>query len=111
MKKVIGWTLFLIGVLVIIWGIWSSFEIFTAKKPPYEIFKTPEAEEVSLKQEKAGLEGQMQEQMQQVIKEQFEKMLPSDFLPKLFNLIAWSIFMGILVFGAGKLSSLGIKLL
>lgn len=107
MKKVVGWFLLILGVLMIIWGIWSSFEIFTAKKPPYEIFKAPETEEVSLKQEKGGPE----EQMQQVIKEQLGEMLPPDFLPQLFNLIAWSIFMGILVFAAGKLSILGINFL
>ena len=95
------------GVLIIVWGIWSSYEIFTAQKPPYEIFKIPETQEVSLEQEKSGPEIQMQE----VIKEQFGKMLPPDFLPKLFNLSAWSIFMAILVFAAGKLSWLGIKLL
>lgn len=107
MKKVVGWLLLTIGVLMIIWGIWSSFEIFTAKKAPYEIFKSPETKEVSLKQEKSGPE----EQMQQVIKEQLGEMLPSDFLPKLFNLIAWSIFMTILIFAAGKISWLGIQLL
>lgn len=111
MKKIIGWILLILGVLIIIWGIWSSYEIFTARRPPYEIFKTPETEEVSLKQEKESLETHIQEEVQEVLKEQLGKMLPSDFLPKLFNLIAWSIFMGILVFAAGKLSILGIKLL
>ena len=112
MRKAVGWSLLILGVLMIVWGIWSSYEIFTAKKPAYEIFKTPEVE-VSLKQEKvpAGVEEKMEQQMQQTIKEQFAKMLPSDFLPKLFNLIAWSIFITILVFAAGKLSSLGIQLL
>lgn len=107
MKKVVGWVLLILGVLMIVWGIYCSYEIFTAKKPPYEIFKAQETGEVSLKQEK----GSPEEQMQQVIKEQLGEMLPSDFLPKLFNLIAWSIFVGILVFAAGKLSILGVNLL
>ncbi len=107
MKKIVGWLLLTIGVLLIIWGIWSSYEIFTAKKLPYEIFKAQETQEVSLEQE----EGSPEEQMQQVIKEQLGEMLPSGFLPKLFNLIAWSVFVGILVFAAGKISILGINLL
>lgn len=113
MKKIVGWLLLTIGVLLIIWGVWSSYEIFTAKKLPYEIFKVPEVEEVSPKQEKSPISPQeeMEEQMQQVIREQIGAMLPPDFLPKLFNLIAWSIFVGILVFAAGKLSILGINLL
>lgn len=107
MKKIVGWVLLILGVLMIVWGIWSSYEIFTAQKPPYEIFKAQETQEVSPKQEKGGPE----EQMQQVIKEQLGEMLPSDFLPQLFNMIAWSVFMGILVFAAGKISILGINLL
>lgn len=113
MKKIVGWLLLTIGILLIVWGIWSSYEIFTAKKSPYEIFKAPEIEEVSLKQEKSLISPQeeMEEQMQQVIQEQLGKMLPPGFLPKLFNLIAWSVFVGILVFAAGKISILGINLL
>ena len=107
MKKIVGWLLLTIGVLLIVWGIWSSFEIFTAKKPVPEIFKVQETQEVSSKQEK----GSPEEQIQEVIKEQLGEILPSDFLPKLFNLIAWSIFVGILIFAAGKISTLGIKLL
>ncbi len=107
MKKIIGWILLIGGVLMITWGIWSSYEIFTAQKPSYEIFKAQEVQEVSPKQEK----GSPEEQMQQIIKEQFGEMLPPDFLPHLFNLIAWSIFVGILVFAAGKIASLGIHLL
>jgi len=113
MKKVFGWFLLIIGVLIIFWGIYSSFEIFTAKRPTPEIFKVPEAQEVSIKQEKTAkdLQAQMQQQMQQVIKEELGKMMPPGFLPKLFNLISWSIFIWILVFAGGKLSFIGIRLL
>lgn len=107
MKKIVGWVLLILGVLMIVWGIYCSYEIFTAQKPAYEIFKAQETEKVSPEQE----EGSPEEQMQQVIKEQLGEMLPSDFLPQLFNMIAWSVFMGILVFAAGKISILGINLL
>ena len=48
------------------------------------------------------------------MKEQLKEMIPisdlfNDF-PKFFNLISWSIFIGILIFAGGKISSLGIKL-
>jgi len=113
MKKVFGWFLLIIGVLIIFWGIYSSFEIFTAKRPPYEIFKTPEVKEVSLEREKTekDLQVQVQEEMEQTIKEQFEKMLPQGSLVKFLNLISWSIFIGILVYAGGRLSALGISLL
>ena len=113
MKKPIGWILLAGGVLIIVLGLWYSFGIFTAKRPVPVIFETPFLQETST--EEAGVEGdfqtQMQQGMQQTIKEQLGNMLPSDFLPKLFNLIAWSVFMGILVFAAGKIAVLGVSLL
>jgi len=102
-RKISGWTLLTIGVLIIIWGIWTSFEIFTSQRPVYEVFKLPTTQEVSLRKETGGIE--------QVIIEQFKEMFPPDFLVKLLNLSAWWIFMMILMLGGGKLAALGITLL
>ena len=110
-RKISGWTLLAIGVLIIIWGIWTSFEIFTAQRPVYEIFKVSTAQEVSLRKETGSIETQMQEQMQQVIIEQFKEMFPPDFLIKLLNLMSWSIFAIILFMGGEKLAVIGIRLL
>ena len=112
MKKVFGWFLLIIGVLIIFWGIYSSFEIFTAKRSVPEIFKVPTSQEVSIEEKTAkDLQAEMQQQMQQVIREELGKIIPPGFLPKLFNLISWSIFIWILVFAGGKLAWLGIQLL
>jgi len=110
-RKISGWTLLVIGVLIIIWGVWTSFEIFTAQRPVYEIFKASTAQEVSFKKETGSLETQMQEQMQQLIIEQFKEMFPPDFLIKLLNLMSWSIFAIILFMGGEKLAVIGIRLL
>jgi len=111
MKKIFGWILLTIGVLIIVWGIWTSFQIFTAQKPVYEIFKVPTAQESFLEKEKGGIGAEVQEQMQQMIKEQFKEMFPPEFLVKILNLSAWWIFMMILILGGGKLAVLGITLL
>ena len=111
MKKIFGWFLLIVGVLIILWGIWNSFEIFTAKKSAPEIFKTSLAEENFEEKLPSDLKSQMEIQLQQTIKEQFEKMMPPDFLVRLFNLISWSIFAAILFLGGGKLGSLGVQLL
>lgn len=112
MKKIIGWVLLGVGVLIIGWGIWTSFEIFTAQKLPYQIFKQPQSEEASPAQGKEGdIQAQIQQEMQETIKEQFEKMIAPGSITRLLNLAAWSIFMGILVFAGGKIASLGIQLL
>ena len=111
MKKTFGWVLLVIGVLIITWGIWTSFEIFTAQRPVYEIFKLPTTQDVSLKKEGGSIETEMQEQMQQIIKEQFKEMFPPEFLIKLLNLMGWSIFAIILFMGGEKLAVIGIRLL
>ena len=111
MKKIFGWTLLVIGVLIIIWVIWTSFEIFTAQRPAYEIFKLSTTQDISLKKDGGNLEIQIQEQMQQIIKEQFKEMFPPEFLIKLFNLMSWSIFAIILFMGGEKLAVIGIRLL
>jgi len=38
-------------------------------------------------------------------------LMPSDFLPKIMNLVSWSIFVSLFLLGGSKISTLGIKLL
>lgn len=111
-KKIVGWSLLAVGVLAIAWGIWTSVEIFTAKKPAPEIFKEAQVEKVIAPAKKAASpEEQIGQQMQQVIGEQLGKFLPLGSTTGLLNLIAWSVFMTILVFAAGKIASIGVSLL
>ncbi len=105
-KKIIGFALLFVGLSIIGCGLWSSYGIFTGQEPAPEIF-SPISEEGSVD----ALAGGVEQQIQQVIGEQLKNMLPSDFLPKILNLTAWSIFMGILVFAGGKISSIGVSLL
>lgn len=111
-KKIVGWVLLAAGVLAIAWGIWSSAQIFTAKTTVPAVFTEPTIEKVSDAGKKAlSVEEQMQEQMQNVISEQIGNMLPAESITGLLNLIAWSVFMTILIFAAGKIATIGIKLL
>jgi len=50
-------------------------------------------------------------EVEEMIGEQLKGMLPVDFIPKLLNLLAWSMMAGILIFAGGKISSLGIGLI
>jgi len=111
-KKIVGWVLLAAGVLAIAWGIWTSAQIFTAKTTVPEVFKEPAVKEIFDTGKQGGsAEEQMQEQMQNVIGEQISKMMPAESITGLLNLIAWSVFMTILIFAAGKIATIGIKLL
>jgi len=107
MEKIFGWLLLIAGILIIVWGIFNSFNIFTAKQEPPTVFKLVEEKTLPQKEKTQDL----QVQMEKMIGEQLKGMLPADFLPKFLNLISWSIFMGILVFAGGQISGIGIKLL
>jgi len=105
-NKIVGWFLLALGVAIIFYSLYSSFNIFTAKAPFPEIF--------SLEQkggtEKVSSQGDTQAQMEEMIRGQLQEMIPVDFLPKLFNLISWSLLAGLLIFGGAQIANLGIKL-
>jgi len=105
-KKIFGLVLLFVGLAVIFYSLYSSYNIFTAKAEAPEIFTVEEKEEVEV----PGADD-IQAQMQQMISEQLKGMLPAGSIPQLLNLITWSIFAGILIFGGAQISSLGIKLI
>lgn len=106
MKKFLGLALLFGGLFLILYGIYSSYNIFTAKAAAPEIFKI---EEKSVLQ-KGGAQD-LQAQLQGLLQEQLKGILPAASLPTLMNLISWSIFAGILIFGGTQISGLGIKLI
>lgn len=114
-KKIIGWVLLVLGLIIIFWTIFSSYNIFTAKKPAPAVFKAKEQEKKEDVSQKDYFQNfsqeELQKELQWVITEQIKEILPSDFLVKLMNLISWSIFAGILFFGGAKISGIGINLL
>lgn len=107
-NKILGYLLLFVGLAIIFWTLYNSYNIFTAKITPPEIFKASETESVSSQKTKTQ---DLQAQAEEVIREQFKEMLPPDLLPNLFNLISWSIIAGILIFGGSKVSNIGIKLM
>jgi len=104
-KKILGFILLFAGLILIAYTVYSSFNIFTAKAAPPEVFKTEEQTSQAIGGQ--GIEGQIQE----IIGEQLKGILSVDSLPILLNLISWSVFAGILIFAGAQVSSLGIKLI
>ena len=103
-KKILALTLIIIGLAVIFYSLYASFNIFTGKVGAPEIFQTPPVTKSVGSQD-------IQSQLQNMISEQLKGMLPLDSITTFLNLASWSIFAGILVFGGAQISGLGIKLL
>jgi len=111
-KQIVGWFFVFAGVLLIAWTLYSSWQIFTGKATPPEIFKitSPSAKQ-SKTEAVQDLQAQAQELLSQTIKEQLQNILPANYGPKLLNLISWSIFATILLFGGGQIAGIGAKLI
>lgn len=112
--RIIGWFLFSIGLILIFWSLYSSYNIFTGRSLAPEVFeiKNKETEnQVSLKGKTPTSLTEIQKEMEKMINEQIKEIIPLDFLPKILNLIVWTIFAGILIFAGGQISNLGIKLI
>jgi len=123
-RKIIGWLLLLVGLIIIFYSLFTSYNIFTGKSLGPTVFKMPEKETVLPQKGKdQALEGQGEEsklssspfaaarEMEEMIGEQLKGMLPLDFIPKLLNLLSWSIMAGIMIFAGTQISSLGIRLI
>ena len=107
---------------MILFGLFYSYLIFSGKNLPPEVFqyttplKTTELEKNVLSKQKTTLkipqtQNEMQSYIDQAISKNLQALIPADTIPKILNLVAWSIFIGILFFGAGKIASIGIQLL
>ena len=105
--KIFGWVLLLAGVLIIVWTLYSSYNIFTAKTAMPELFEVGEEEALPSGEEAGDLESQMGK----MIGEQLQGLLPTDTIPKMLNLAVWAMLASILIFGGAQISNLGIKLI
>lgn len=110
--KIFGWALLVAGVVIIVWTLYSSYNIFTGKTEIPEIFKIEAKEGLAPTTGKIPTtQAELQKEMEKMIGEQLMGILPVDTVPKLLNLTVWSMLAFILIFGGGQISSLGIKLI
>ncbi|MBU1045746.1 hypothetical protein KJ616_01330 [Patescibacteria group bacterium] len=112
-NKIIGIVLLVLGLLIIFWGLYSSYNIFKGNQALPQVFRSDEInfgldKDSSLSPTSAP---DVQKQMEQTVSDQLAKIFPPGTLFKLMNLISWSIFAWILILGGGKIAGLGIKLM
>lgn len=104
--KIIGWITFLAGVSIILFTLYSSYNIFIGKMDVPQIF---EMEEEKIQSEPKTPVSQ--EEIPEAIMEKLKEIFPSDAIPKFLNLSIWMMLAGILIFGGTQIASLGIKLI
>ena len=110
-KKIIGWATFFVGILIIFFTLYRSYNIFIGKNPPPLFFIIESKETPQVKKKIPTTIEEAQQQIGEILGEQLKEILPQEILIKMLNLIVWSLLAGILIFGGSQISSLGIKLL
>ncbi|MDO8486190.1 MAG: hypothetical protein Q7S77_00625 [Candidatus Staskawiczbacteria bacterium] len=109
-NKIIGYALLVAGLLLIVFTLYQSYNIFTGNSTAPLVFST-KVSESSLKTGNAGNLQDLQKQLNDEISKQITQMIPIDSIPKILNLLSWSILAGILIFGGGQIAGLGIKMI
>ncbi len=104
--KIIGWLVFALGLFLIIWTLFYSYQIYTAKIAVPEIFQTPKTT-VS----QTGGSQDIQTQLQNMIGDQLKGFLPPGSITQILNLAVFSILAFILIYGGMQIAGLGIKLI
>jgi len=94
--------LLFLGIAVIVWSIYSSYNVFTGRDLPPSVFEIEETESVP--------EEDM-DQMDQLIKEKLGEIISAGEITKILNLTTWLMLAGILIFGGSKISLIGVKLI
>jgi len=102
-NKIAGYVLLAIGLLLIILPLWQTFNIFTGRTMPAQVFQKPVALQINKNVSALDMGGQIQNALIRVI--------PIDFIDNILNLSTWLLLMWILIYGGGKVADIGIKLL
>lgn len=110
-NKIFGYILIIIGLAIMGWTLFQSYNIFTAKTLAPLVFKTQVVSQNSENNKALNLQEQLQKQMEEAVKQQIGQMLPADTLTKLLNMLSWSILTGILIFGGGQIAGIGVKMI
>ena len=123
-SKIMGWALLVIGIGLIAWSVYSSVLIFTNIKETPQIFKLPAgqgaqcpqcpvviSDQTKTQQQIEGLQSQINKMIEGQLKGQINNIIPPELIYKIFNLVAWAFFAGLLIFAGGQISNLGAKLI
>jgi len=110
-NKIFGYILVIVGLIIIGGALFQSYNIFTGNISAPLVFKTQAVSQNSENNKALNLQEQLQKQMEEAVKQQIGQMLPAGAITDILNLISWSILAGILIFGGGQISGIGVKMI
>ena len=105
MKIIIGYVLIILGLLMIAWPLWQSYNIFMGKSSAPLVFQTPE----NIGSVAGGTD--LQSQITQSIQKQLGQIASPATITKTLNLIAWTLLAFILITAGSAVASIGTKMI
>lgn len=105
LNKTIGYILLIAGLVLIIWVLWQSYNIFTAKASAPLVFQTPT--EIG----SSGVGAGLQDQINQAVQKQLGQILSPTLITKVLNLAAWSMLALILIWAGSAISAIGVRMI
>jgi len=109
--RLIGFILMTIGVLVILYALWSSYELFTGKKPAPIIFNNSQQQDAKIESGDINSGTAGAETIIGGIAKGLATAIPSEYLAIILNMVSWSVLAFIMIFGGSQLARMGIGLL
>lgn len=116
-KIIVGWSLLALGVAIIFYSLFSSYNIFTGKTAVPGVFSITDectiSGETNTQKGTGGLGklGLGDIDIQKIVGNQLKGMLPDNAIPKALNLAVWAVLAWILIMAGGQIAGIGIKLL
>jgi len=106
-KKILGWILVLVGIIMIAYTIIGAMNYFSGVTPFPELFFS-ETKEIA---KTGGSSDALNDIMQDMLSGQINSLIPEGSITNLLNMSAWSIFAFFMVFAGAKLFELGLKIM
>lgn len=103
-NKILGYVLLVLGLVIIAWTGWQSYNIFFGKTSAPLVFKTPLYSASS-----AG--NDITSQVQNAVNQQLGQVVSPDSITKIFNLSSWMLLAWIFILAGGTISKIGVKLI
>jgi hypothetical protein len=102
--KITGFALLFLGLAIILWSLYSSYNIFTGATKVPQVFNPSQ-------QTSSAVEDQASDPLGKMIGEQIKGILPQDALSTFLNLASWAMFVGLTILAGIQIANLGIKLI
>lgn len=117
LEKITGFVLLIGGIVLILYSLYSSAQIFSGNRTAPEIFSFPQQPKSTPLESPSGKIAPgvnpeiLQQEFQSIVSDQLKTLLPPEVFPKTLNLFSWSMFAGLLMLGGSQIAGIGIKLL